>query len=248
MQGLADIKVTLYDIFGYLLPGLVVLAGGAVFFWAVFVPDSPLHSPTLSGPEWFAVLITAYILGHLAQALANDIGSVLVWAVGPFKSPEQRELKALAAPHQEKLAKATHVPWDRNANDETQRKTAGRLYEVCDTSVAQVGSTANREIYIYREGFYRGLVVGFSIGLIGLLVRIGVGGAMVRDDAGVDPIRSSILWFLACVVAVAIVLAYIRYRRFRQYRIQNAFLSYLVLAGEFGKLTPSPAPGQANGG
>jgi tetrahydromethanopterin S-methyltransferase subunit B len=250
MQGLADIKVTLYDIFGYLLPGLVVLTGAAVFFWAVFVPDIPIHSPTLSGPEWFAVLIAAYILGHLAQALANDIGFVLVRVVGSFKSPEMREFAALAETHQAKLRKATHIHWDETVKEKDKDKELGReaglLYDACDASVAQYGSTANREIYIYREGFYRGLVVGFSIGLIGLLVRLLVGGAQVQNGDDIDPIPSSTLWFLVCFVAVGIVLTYIRYRRFREFRIKNAFLSYLVLAEEFGKLTPAPAP--AGGG
>jgi hypothetical protein len=37
-----DIKVTLYDIFGYLLPGAVFFAGIAILFWAIYIPRTSL--------------------------------------------------------------------------------------------------------------------------------------------------------------------------------------------------------------
>jgi hypothetical protein len=44
---LKDIQVTLYDIFGYLLPGFIFLAGIAMLFWAIFMPSAPIQLSTI---------------------------------------------------------------------------------------------------------------------------------------------------------------------------------------------------------
>jgi len=66
-----DIKVTLYDIFGYLLPGAVFFAGITILFWAIYIPRTSLVLFRLTIEIWVLVLLLAYFSGHIVQALGN---------------------------------------------------------------------------------------------------------------------------------------------------------------------------------
>ncbi len=223
MPGLADVKVTLYDIFGYLFPGLVALAGLGIFGWSLFWPKHPLHAFVKGGAGWFALIVTGYIVGHLVQAIANRLEL----------SPEQKLFNALPEGLQHEVEAGTKVTGD----------AAGFWnYLICDTAIAQNGSTGDREIYQYREGFYRGLAVAFPIVVVALFVRLGRDGAAVKSGHTVHTLSSGVLWALAITAFLAAVLAWDRYRRFQKYKINNAFLGYLVLDGAFGQLPPPPPP------
>ncbi len=73
---LQAIQVTLYDVFGYLLPGFVFLAAILVAFWALCFPGAPLPWPPVIQADWLVVGIPAYVAGHLAHALANLINKL----------------------------------------------------------------------------------------------------------------------------------------------------------------------------
>jgi hypothetical protein len=64
---------TLYEIFGYLIPGSVAFSGLATVFWALFNRQGPLR-PESFNPQlgtWVILLGTCYVLGHAVQALGN---------------------------------------------------------------------------------------------------------------------------------------------------------------------------------
>ena len=60
-----DLQVTLYDVFGFLLPGAVFLGGEAILYWAIFLPQTviPIVSPSLG--QWVILLSLAYLTGHI---------------------------------------------------------------------------------------------------------------------------------------------------------------------------------------
>ena len=70
-----DIKVTLYDIFGYLLPGAVVMGGLLLF------PKIPGISQLLSSlgatGTWVLLLLCSYYLGHLLQGIGNGLELII---------------------------------------------------------------------------------------------------------------------------------------------------------------------------
>jgi hypothetical protein len=67
------IQVTLYDVFGYLLPGFAFLAAIAALFWAACIPSAPLPWPPVIQANWLVVAAFAYVAGHMAQALAHRL-------------------------------------------------------------------------------------------------------------------------------------------------------------------------------
>lgn len=67
----AGLRVTLYEVFGYLLPGAVSLCGLGIVAWSCFWPAATLAPPNASAPFWVTIGLIAYLLGHLTQALGN---------------------------------------------------------------------------------------------------------------------------------------------------------------------------------
>jgi hypothetical protein len=208
MPGLQDVRVTLYDIFGYLLPGLVAFAALAVFVWAALLPGSALHEPTLGAPAWFALLTFSYVLGHLVQAIASGI---------PFMVQREHDvLEELGDEVTRDILQGTRAEKDSTA------------YHICDEMLAQTGQTGDREIYQYREGFYRGLTVAFSLGIVAVIVRAARAGATLRSGHTTHSVPTTAYVVASIFLAVATWLAYRRYRRFSEYKIRNAFVAFLI--------------------
>lgn len=223
MKGVADIQVTLYDIFGYLFPGLVTLGALTIFSWAAFLPASGLTTPRLSGTWWIAVFVTSYVLGHLVQAVAN----LLVKWIPPFGP------SALAAldwsPHGSAIPGALGF----GTRPESAREAelwAAQLFEAADIVVAQQGKTDDRTIYQYREGFYRGLTIAFALSFAAVVIR-----AFLHGDALVGRhtfLTGGELAFAATALFFAMVLSHDRWRRFYALKLHNTFVAFSVLAGE----------------
>src|SRR5256885_1406877 len=51
-QSMQSVRLTLYDFFGYLLPGAIVVAALALFVWSVFFPTAPIFLTIPSRQLW----------------------------------------------------------------------------------------------------------------------------------------------------------------------------------------------------
>ena len=71
-MGLKDLQLTLYDILGYFPPGIVLLLAVAAGILAV-VPETCIVDLTVlhSWKVLLALLFAAYVLGHVAQTIAD---------------------------------------------------------------------------------------------------------------------------------------------------------------------------------
>src|SRR5207253_10494786 len=69
----SNFAFTLYEVFGYLLPGMVVGLAFVVLFWVAFASTVPLglatYHPSLA--MWTALASGCYLLGHAVQAVGN---------------------------------------------------------------------------------------------------------------------------------------------------------------------------------
>src|SRR5262249_4992618 len=74
---LKDIKVTLYDVFAYLIPGAVLVAALAMVVWAFHFPNAPLSFSLPGAEAWVVLLAVAYVGGHMVQGLSNDLLKLL---------------------------------------------------------------------------------------------------------------------------------------------------------------------------
>src|SRR5258708_37181820 len=81
-----DLKFTLYDLFGYFLPGTILLAAMVIAGWVLYSRDEPMPLFLAIPPRWVLFLLLAYFSGHTAQALASGFHEL--WKKLPFKKKE----------------------------------------------------------------------------------------------------------------------------------------------------------------
>jgi hypothetical protein len=228
VKGLADVQVTLYDIFGYLFVGLVAVASIWILGWALVFPDAALREPHLSSSEWLALSIVAYISGHLVQAIAN-----MVFERTSLKPKGFEAWNWMPPELRKKISQKVGVPMPaKKAPSQEKEDFAVKVLELCDIVVTQDSDAGgDRDIYQYREGFYRGLTVAFSFGVAAVVIR-----ALHSGDGLIGPHARHVVtgWEYLLVVAilgVASWLSYQRYLRFFNYKWHNAFGSFAVATG-----------------
>src|SRR5205814_1482800 len=158
-----DIQVTLYDFFGYLLPGALILCSILVLFWAVFWPNVPLSIPANLPLLEIAVLIfAAYLAGHLGQGLANLLDKLL-------KTRAKIEKKI---PLPAELAEAVKSAIGSRFGENIKSLSSRDLFQLCDQTLLHCDSVGEREIFTYREGFYRGNWIALAAFTLSVIVRL----------------------------------------------------------------------------
>lgn len=170
-----DLQFTLYEIFGYLLPGAVLGGGLTVLFWAGFFPQPTVDIDIKSTEVWAIFLVIAYVAGHVAQGVGNAVAR-------RCGAPEDHIFQAvLPASLIETCKKKIRELTGADADALPPRW----LYRVCDDSVLRSGKLGEREVYVYREGFYRGASVGMAVVAVGLLAM----AIRLLADGGTSPGR-----------------------------------------------------------
>jgi len=223
---LQNFAFTLYELFGYLLPGSVALLALTMLYWALFVPSVPLGIAAfqLSLGAWTVIVVISYALGHAAQALGNKLlGHIEKTAekTGVTDVVNQRAHEA--------TAELLGIP--------VERVTAKWAYRTLDEYAFQTGKPSDREIFIYREGFYRGTCIALFFLSLTLLIRLVIPGASIQFTKWLYPVS---VWQFLLTAAITAALAWLflqRFKRFVSHRVTRAILSGLVL------LHNSRAPG-----
>jgi hypothetical protein len=212
-----DLKVSLYDLFGFFFPGAIFSLAFVLLTWSIFFPKVTQFSPNFKTTTWTIVILIAYLAGHVVQAIANRIF--------PSKKSIERSM------NDESMSKEFIDLARKEAR--TLLYGPGRvdikdihLYRICDEILCQKGKPETRSIYEYREGFYRGLSISFFLLALAPLPRVVISGATVWLNT--IPISWKLLLFMQIISFVISVLFYFRYRRFSDYKIREAILGFLV--------------------
>ncbi|HHX45368.1 MAG TPA: hypothetical protein GX714_15470 [Chloroflexi bacterium] len=222
-----DIEVTLYDVFGYLYPGAVLLVAIAVAAWAVFFPAVEPAVPSVSFQGWILIVFVSYLLGHITQAIGNLLTAVYPTVQDLDADQKRYTPDALVEAAYDRAYSMTGVP-----REQFTWEALGRL---CDTTITQCGLVADRDVYVYRQGFYRGISISFfALALALLLVGIKLCLGMLSLRAVGFP---SCSWL--AVVGTALVLSVgagllfrARFKHFVAVRTTAQIHAFLVLHGK----------------
>lgn len=216
----SEVQLTLNQVFGYLLTGMVILAALLVLFWALFWPTVPLRLPSnLPVLPVVGLLFLAYLVGHLGQAM----GSILE------NFPKPKQIFEGRLPLCPQLSQLFRVAVVRHYGELAKSLTPRELYDLCDQALFNHGSQGEREILTYRESFYGGNSVALMLLALSLVLRL------VRADTVIVlayrrvELNEGELALAALLTGLGAWLAFRRYVRSCEYKFTSCFLRYLAL-------------------
>jgi len=214
------IQLTLYDIFGYLLPGSITASALFIFYWALCIPTAVFAAYKLNpdGTGWTALIALSYVIGHIGQGIGNSfLRGAENAALGPKGSipVEIREIALTRA--------ATLMGVDRSGIDPVC------LFRFADEYSLQKGAIGYRDIFVYREGFYRGCTVAFVMLGLALIVRTIYKGTAVAMPSYIYFIPRTQIFAGALLAGLAAMICRQRFYRFGAYRVTRAIFAFLAL-------------------
>lgn len=171
------------------------------------------------------LLAAAYIFGHFIQAIANSVYSRNRWR------PENTIDSVIPA---EIRAVLNDAACSVAGLDRTQQLSGPLIYDIADHFVLQHGKVAERDVYVYREGFYRGMTVGLLLLAVGCFCRM-VAPASLQVLGVVITIAAWPLFWIGLAALSVLALFVKRYFRFANYRVKYALYSFLALETRKGE-------------
>jgi hypothetical protein len=218
-----QIEITLYDFFGYLLPGAIILGAILILFWSLFWPSMPLTvHMALSTSATVSLLFAFYLLGHLGQAIGN-----LIERLRPVKVLRERNLR-LSPEVRRVLLEAVSARFGLEA----ESFSSDDLFSLCDQTLVHHCSLGERDIFVYREGFYRGVCVALCLLCVTTILRLIRTPVLVVFGPATLEVHRSELALCAFLMAVGTWLAFERYLRFGRHKCQSCFLRFLALVAQ----------------
>jgi len=199
----------------------VASLAAALLFQAVFWPKQPLVIPVqVSIGLCVLILSLVYLIGHIVQGIGNICERL------PIVRKQLREKSPLSADLTKRIREAAVARFGAVAAD----LKIHELSQLCDQTLVHHGSFGEREIFTYREGFYRGCMVGFAFLSLALLVfALRTETALNLGDYLIKPGRIPTL-LVSFLGACCAWIAFERFMRFGQHRIRSCLLRFLAFS------------------
>jgi hypothetical protein len=246
-MSLDKINLTLYDLFGYLMPGYLMLIGASVAESTWSSTHLLSLSRLVSIPVPYA--IAAYFLGQMAHAAGSTLSS---WsrtgstrlesrcnslAPGSLRCRALKTTLKIVRPAVEKLdpALSKHVAVELRAayglrDEELDENSRLATYQLCDSFLSAHKCPGEREVLQAREGFFKASAAAFiACALVFSASLIGPGARVSLTSGNVEKFG----WWLSLACAlISWLMASICWQRFHFFgrlKRNNAALVFLAL-------------------
>jgi hypothetical protein len=225
-----DWQFSLYDFFGFLIPGAVMFSALAIGYWGFFLPHGVLEFVPLSVEGWVIVLGMSYLCGHLAQSVTNHLplwnsdlkisyrGKVSWWSRDCPSTEAESEQQA-----KDLLALMLKSDWPKKPDSKS-------AIDLCDRFLVQAGKTGDREMYQHRRGFYRGISFAYLALSVALFIRIFTPSMVIRLPGVEHVVSVGELITLVSFFMLAAVSSLYRQVRFQRYLHQLSIYGFLLEA------------------
>lgn len=237
---MGDIRASLYDLFGYLIPGLLGGFGLWLLMWSLAWPAATLSMAPAEDPiVAIFILALTYAIGHVIQAVGNllhgldglDLKQALTLTSHDTHVAKNGVLsKAVLTAVNEALQARYSATFQEFSPEER--------FALIDESRVLADREGDREVYIYHHGFYRGLLVAALLLILGISSRIFVARSCMLVG-GAEYCAGRLELMLALIVVTGSAMAFrARLRRFARYRLVRAVMLWLTIEWH-EKRTPS---------
>jgi hypothetical protein len=215
-----DLRLTLYDFLGYLIPGTILcLTIYCIFqnFNYNLITNFPIKSSSVI--IGFIAFSISYMLGHLIHAISNFTLDLLPY--GNYAPKEYfiydfdkdfslSQIESLA------LTMSKNLNIDLN-NISDKKKFIKDNYWYCYTFIINKNENSLTQIFLNLNGFYRGISVGnFLSGLICIIISI------FNCDY-------SLICLIGIVLIISSIIFYFRAIRFKRYLTKTVYTDFLSL-------------------
>ncbi|QNF31217.1 hypothetical protein HUW51_00225 (plasmid) [Adhaeribacter swui] len=234
---MGEIRASLYDIFGYLLPGLVGVVAIRLLAWVIIYPDHILNITPLSNSIFlFAIGLVSYIVGHFIHAVGNWLPITKSVKLDAYQNHTSRSSLNFIGRYldQYKLSQETitliNEALSRKFGSEYLKLNNDEKFNLIDEYRILSEKENEREIFTYREGFYRGMVISL------LFLWIAIGFSLFYKNFAVTTgnvlfaIHHNERMFMFLATPVGIIGFWRRMVRFSSYRLRSAISLFLVLS------------------
>lgn len=232
-------QLTIYEGFGYFLPGTIVVAAFAIIAWTEWAPCTPLPIFSPSFDLWAVLIVVAYYAGHAVQGVGNFLLD--------YNCPLQQWLQDNTLWQKvtkwiDQLFGKQREDFDPSIEDMATRK-AGKVLQLsegtkldfvwvkrlADESLVQLGTSSELDVYVYREGFYRGSCLSLFVFAIAVWFRAWKGHAWVNFWYHDHEVYRWELFWLAILCMLAAWIFWRRFNRFGEAHRRGSILGFLLL-------------------
>ncbi len=219
---LNKVAVTLYDVFGYLLPGYVALLALSIIE-STFV-GTWLLSLSLLSAHALPFAVVAYFLGQLSHAVAAAVTESRRHRA-LIQAPRGRLSPKLSHAVRSELARAYGSADDFLADDDRLE-----AYLLADAYVSAAGSGADRDVLVAREGFFKQSIVAFVLVAAVLTAGAVAGGIRLQPRPGAM-ISIPVSWTAGTALSTfgAVYLLRLRFGFYHRIKLNNTLLLFLAI-------------------
>ncbi|HZU31197.1 MAG TPA: hypothetical protein VFB79_08790 [Candidatus Angelobacter sp.] len=212
------IQLTLYEFFGYLLPGSIGAVAIIIFYWSLCLPHTALPLDKLHPDRlgWIILIGMCYLIGHLVQGLGTKY----------LKGAEQAALGSIPLP----IVLSAKSRAASIADVDVEDIDPVSLFRLADEYTIQNGILGDRDIFVYREGFYKGCAVALALLSISLVIRSFLGTITLGFPSYTYDVSRHQIFVSALIIFLAAILCKLRFHRFGVYRVSRALFAFITLA------------------
>ncbi len=223
-MNLEKTTISLFDLFGYILPGFLTLITVILLISTLF--DDSLMTISALSSNWVFTTIIAYFFGQICHSIGSWVKDKKPnW----FKSKNDKRLSDPLYYHvRNSLVKSCKLELE-----EKQKIDSLETYILAESYVVANGKTNERDSLLAREGFHKTSMIAFAILTLVLSITLFFGGAKINISP--NNISYANIWQTSTLVLLSLLSTLIFRRRFiffNQLKITNILLLALSILSD----------------
>lgn len=170
MNALKDFRISVYDLICYFIPGTVMLFALWLPFADGICPGQLVSQWQLLKQYWYIAILVSYLLGVLAHSAATYF--INLFFIEDYEKPFQGSKEA----EKDSFWEHSLNRFEERVSDILETDNTGYdkgvLYYIADEAHVQIGNSDEREVYQYRDGFFRAFFISCCFLFLSTIIKL----------------------------------------------------------------------------